>query len=260
MKKTIITLAIILAVAAASAAAIPFTKSLKGSGIMETATRSVPAYSSIAAMRGVDVVIDPAAEKLTVRADDNVIGYVITEVEDSTLTVTISNEVGSMSNCKIKVTVPGNGNISKISASRAADIENVGTLRAQNMEISAASGSDIDLAVECARCTVSATGGADIDLKASVTEVNIKVTSGADINIEGKADTCTISATSGADCDAEKMTTRNCTVSATSGASVEVNCSGTLNANATSGASVKYRGSCTVVSKYGSGGRVKQDE
>ena len=90
-------------------------------------------------MRGVDVVIDPAAEKLTVRADDNVIGYVITEVEDSTLTVTISNEVGSMSNCKVKVTVPDNGNISKISASRAADIENVGTLRAQNMEISAAS-------------------------------------------------------------------------------------------------------------------------
>lgn len=259
MKKTIIIIAMTLTAVAGFCATLPFTKSLKGSGKLETVTRSVTEYNSVSAARGINVLLDPSAREIKVTADDNVIGYVVTEVRDRTLTVTISNEINSLSNCTVKVTVPDNGSLTGLSASSSAEIKHTGTLQCRDMELSASSAADIKLAIKCRNCTAKASSGADIDLKAEVTEVNIKASSGADVEMEGKADTCAVSASSGASCDMEDLVVGNCTVSASSGASAKVNCTGTLNASASSGASVKYRGKCTVISKASSGGRVKEN-
>jgi hypothetical protein len=202
---------------------------IKGNGNVVTDTRSVSEdFDAIHASRGIDVYVTMSNDvSITVKADENLQDIIITEVRDEVLHVYLDKNVWHSSSKKVYVTIP---DIKEISTTSGASVISEGRIVAEELKVSATSGSDIKLDVEAE-------------------DINCSTTSGADIKLRGKATNLIVDSTSGSDVKAEDLIAEVCDVSVTSGADVDVHVTGTLSARATSGGDIRYIGNPKNISK-----------
>jgi uncharacterized protein YxeA len=190
-------------------------------------------FSGIKVSTGIDLYVSQGSKnKVTVEADENLHDIIITEVEDGVLKVYSEKSIWKAKARKVHVTIK---DLSLLKATSGSDVYGKGTIKTDEISISATSGADI-------RITVDATS------------VETSSTSGSDISIAGTTINHASSATSGASIDAYELESQNVLVKATSGADINIYASEKLDAKANSGGDIDFKGNPKSVNKKESSG------
>ena len=190
-------------------------------------------FTGIRVSSGIDLYVTQGFKnKVTVEADENLHDIIITEVEDGVLKVYSEKNIWRAKARKVHVTIK---DLSLLKATSGSDVYGKGTIKTDEISITATSGADI-------RITVQATS------------VETSSTSGSDISIAGTAINHASSATSGASIDAYELESQNVIVKATSGADINIFASEKLDAKATSGGDIDFKGNPKSVNKKSNSG------
>jgi hypothetical protein len=208
----------------------------KGNGIVDEEKRTITSnFTAVSASEGLDVFITQGNEfEIVVEADENIIGLIGTDIKNETLRIHAIENIGRATK-KIYVTLPI---ITALETSSGAALLTQNAIEAQNIEISASSGSNLQIE----------------ELRAE--NVSMDSSSGAHIRVAGEAEVLNSNASSGSGIKAENLSTAICNASASSGAGITVNVSESLIAKASSGGDIRYTGKATVEHKKSSSGSV----
>lgn len=228
-------------VAIVALSALASCRHLTGSGNIITETRSTGNFTGISAGQGFEVEVKqgPVTE-LIVESDDNIIRYIETVVEGSTLKIRLkSNHSFNNAHLKVYLTAPS---ITHISASSDADIVVKDVLQ--------------DKKKLAFRASSSGTIIADVDAP----EVEVRSSSGARIELSGRTQLYTCDASSGADIRSGNLLSENTTVNTSSGSTAYVHASITLIAKASSGSDITYKGGANVQKTVNSGASIEKKE
>jgi len=211
---------------------------VKGSGNVVIDTRNITQeFAGVAVSGGIEVVVVQSdATSVVVEADDNLINHISTNVIDGVLIIS-SDYTSFSSNATMKVTVRM-PNIIKLTASRGSDLNTLGVIKSDKMDIKAESGSDIQIAIESDYIDAKSSGGSDIEISGIALSLDISTSGGSDI-------------------DAKKLMVNDVKAKASGGSSIEIQPILTLDAKSTGGSSIDYIGKPKKILKFeGSGSSV----
>lgn len=276
MKNTILSIATMLAATAMTVSActatahtavtstdmsIPTDARITGSGNIITRRVNIADFSRIETSRAVHLVVEKrSGRKAIIEADDNIMPYVIVEVDGGCLTVSIDNEIKSLNDVTVKVTVPSDGNISAISASSASKVTVQAEIKTPKLMLDASSAANINItksdvgtcsidassaanvegAIKADNCVIDMSSASDVNVALLAVKCDVTATSAASATLSGEAGDIEITVSSAAKVDAMDLNARNADVSASSGGSIKITCMKSIDASASSGGSVKY--------------------
>ena len=190
-------------------------------------------FTKIKVSTGLELYISQGLKnQITVEADENLQDIIITEIQDGMLKIYSEKNIWRAKARKIYVTIE---NLEAIAATSGSDVYANETLKVNNLNISATSGSDINISVD-----------------ANTVETN--ATSGSDIEVSGVSNNHISKATSGASIDAYQLQSKNVSAKVTSGADINVYASESIVAKATSGGDIDFIGNPKMVDKKTSSG------
>jgi hypothetical protein len=187
----------------------------------QTETRNLAQFTGVKVGEGIDVYLKKGdKESAKVQVNGTSPDNVITEVSGSYLKVHMRD--GSFRHVDVKVYVTY-VNVDKLSASSAGSIFSEGTIKANDMEISASSAGTIEVNIETNEAEISASSAAEVELKGKVKSLRADSSSAGEI-------------------DADEVESENVNAEASSGGSVKVNVTKSLEARASSGGTIRYKG------------------
>lgn len=276
MKNTILSIATMLAATAMTVSActatahtavtstdmsIPSDARITGSGNIITRRVNIADFSRIETSRAVHLVVEKrSGREAIIEADDNIMPYVIVEVDGGCLNVGIDDDIKSLNNVTVKVTVPSDGNISAISASSASRVTVETEIKSPKLMLDASSAANINItksdvgtcsidassaanvegAIKADNCVIDMSSASDVNVALLAVKCDVTATSAASATLSGEAGDIEITVSSAAKVDAMDLNARNADVSASSGGSIKVTCMKSIDASASSGGSVKY--------------------
>lgn len=276
MKNTILSIATMLAATAITVSActatahtavtatdmsIPSDARITGSGNIITRSVNIADFSRIETSRAVHLVVEKrSGREAIIEADDNIMPYVIVEVDGGCLNVGIDDDIKSLNNVTVKVTVPSDGNISAISASSASRVTVETEIKSPKLMLDASSAANINItksdvgtcsidassaanvegAIKADNCVIDMSSASDVNVALLAVKCDVTATSAASATLSGEAGDIEITVSSAAKVDAMDLNARNADVSASSGGSIKVTCMKSIDASASSGGSVKY--------------------
>lgn len=297
MKNTILSIATMLAATAMTVSActatahtavtatdmsIPSDARITGSGNIITRRVSIADFSRIETSRAVHLVVEKrSGREAIIEADDNIMPYVIVEVDGGCLNVGIDDDIKSLNNVTVKVTVPSDGNISAISASSASRVTVETEIKSPKLMLDASSAANINItksdvgtcsidassaanvegAIKADNCVIDMSSASDVNVALLAVKCDVTATSAASATLSGEAGDIDLSASSAAKIDAMDLNARNAEAEASSGGSIKVTCMKSIDASASSGGSVKYAAKGDLDSELkhtSSGGSVKK--
>lgn len=276
MKNTILSIATMLAATAMTVSActatahtavtstdmsIPSDARITGSGNIITRRVSIADFSRIETSRAVHLVVEKrSGREAIIEADDNIMPYVIVEVDGGCLNVGIDDDIKSLNNVTVKVTVPSDGNISAISASSASRVTVETEIKSPKLMLDASSAANINItksdvgtcsidassaanvegAIKADNCVIDMSSASDVNVALLAVKCDVTATSAASATLSGEVGDIEITVSSAAKVDAMDLNARNADVSASSGGSIKITCMKSIDASASSGGSVKY--------------------
>lgn len=297
MKNTILSIATMLAATAMTVSActatahtavtatdmsIPSDARITGSGNIITRRVNIADFSRIETSRAVHLVVEKrSGREAIIEADDNIMPYVIVEVDGGCLNVGIDDDIKSLNNVTVKVTVPSDGNISAISASSASRVTVETEIKSPKLMLDASSAANINItksdvgtcsidassaanvegAIKADNCVIDMSSASDVNVALLAVRCDVTATSAASATLSGEAGDIDLSASSAAKIDAMDLNARNAAADASSGGSIKVTCMKSIDASASSGGSVKYAAKGDLDSELkhtSSGGSVKK--
>jgi len=211
----------------------------KGNGNVVTEERDVTEnFTEVRGSAGLDVYLTQGEEnKILVEADENLLQYISTDIENGKLHVTTSEDIGRSKAKKVYVTFT---ELNNIEASSGADVIGNSLIKSQNLSLRSSS-------------------GADLNVEVFSQDLVIKSSSGSEVQVSGKASSLKADASSGSTIDAENLLAAYCNAEASSGAQVSVNVKDKLETNVSSGGSIEYYGNpLSVDSNKSHSGSVKK--
>ena len=196
-------------------------KSINGSGNVTTEKRRVEGtFKSVEVSNAIDLVIEQSdATEITVEADDNLQKHITTKVENGVLIVACDyNSFINIESKKVTVKMPI---IEELSASSAASINSINTLKSENISFRTSS-------------------AASINLKVKSDNIRCKSSSGSSLTLEGMALNLEATASSGSTIDTNSLLVNEVNAKSSSGSTIRVHPIVSLNAKASSGSSITY--------------------
>lgn len=261
---------------------IPSDARITGSGNIITRRVSIADFSRIETSRAVHLVVEKrSGREAIIEADDNIMPYVIVEVDGGCLNVGIDDDIKSLNDVTVKVTVPSDGNISAISASSASRVTveteikspklmldassaaniNIAKSDVGTCSIDASSAANVEGAIKADNCVIDMSSASDVNVALLAVKCDVTASSASSATLSGEAGDIEITVSSAAKVDAMDLNARNADVSASSGGSIKITCMKSIDASASSGGSVKYaaKGDLDPELKHtSSGGSVKK--
>lgn len=253
---------------------------LVGSGRLITKQIAKPVFDEIEASRAVKVILTTAAsDVIDIKADDNVMPYVVITCKEQTLKVTIDKVINSLNDITVEVTVPVGRTLNELSVSSAARIVGSETLTVDELDLEASSAGKIELAgvkasevemnVSSAGKIIAAVTAREVDLDASsagkieadltADHVEASASSAAKIELSGTAQVTSFEAGSAGKIAASKLNARTNKSEVSSGAKIEARATDVFQLDASSGGSVETFGEGRVSGKTSSGGSFKHN-
>ncbi len=265
-----------------SLAASTNRKALRGNGKIITKSIEAPDFQQVSAHRSAEVLlVEENVQQITVRADENVMPYVVITCQRGALEITLDDAIKSTGEFTFEVEVPMKKSINRLSSSSGAEIalkkgvtlttdadltlssssagEIEGTFEGKSMELKASSGAAITGSFHATKIEMDASSAGEIEGRIMAEELTAHASSGASLELEGTVRKARLQASSAGDIDGEKLTTTECHAGASSGANIRCHCTGILTATASSGGSIRYSGNPTTDSQESSGGSVSAE-
>ncbi|MCF6212868.1 MAG: DUF2807 domain-containing protein [Flavobacteriaceae bacterium] len=160
-----------------------FNKHIKGKGRMTEVTRQVSDYDGVNVGGSFDVKLIAGKEgKIVIKAEENLIPYLITEVKNNQLKIKWQKGISINSHKRIIVIVPIK-EISKVSLAGSGDVytENC-VIDTGNLKVSLAGSGDISIALRTTNVSVSVAGSGDIRLNGSTDSFKASIAGSGDIH------------------------------------------------------------------------------
>lgn len=157
-------------------------KFIKGSGVIESRTLSLPEFNSISVLGSMDVIYRQGPQEVVLTADDNLLDYYKIEVKDGVLTIGTEKGVSISGSDKSCVTVSAE-NLSGMAVHGSGDCEIKGPFRTDgDFSFSVAGSGDLEAdVIDCAHFTSSVKGSGDV-------EVDALTCRAADFSVAGSGD------------------------------------------------------------------------
>lgn len=185
-------------------------------------------FDQVKGSAGLDVYLTQGGEnKIVVEADENLLQYIETDVENGKLHLTTSRNIGNSKALKVHVTFK---DLNSVEASSGADIMGKSIIKSEYLSLKSSS-------------------GAGLNLEVFSKDLTAKTSSGADMTLVGKASSLNATASSGSELDAKKLLVLNGKAKASSGAEVTVNVKQRLETHASSGGEINYYGNPVSVNQ-----------
>lgn len=229
-------------------------KTLKGNGVFVEKERGKMEFNAIDARGSVDVIIaDVTDAPIKVSGDENLIDSIETYVKNGVLNIQFKSGFGYSSKTGLKVIVPNNGRINKITASGSSDVTAEGNIVSDNMYLSCRGSSDFKGNIRAEVCELNFSGSSDFKGNIEAATCKIRCTGSSDCIISGKADICDISMSGSSDFKGYDFIVQklDCTTSGSS--DVQITCNEELSVKASGSSDVHYKGSAKIISKHLSG-------
>ena len=180
MKK--FTIIIILLAFTANVNAQWYGKKIKGNGNVVTKTRNVSEYDQIAVAGSFDVKLVAGKEgKLTIKVEENLLEYLITEVKDGKLKIKWEKGVNINTTKELLVTVPFE-DIDAVSLAGSGDVFSEDTIKTDNLKVALAGSGDVQLIINATSISSAISGSGDIKLKGSSENLKCAIAGSGDIN------------------------------------------------------------------------------
>ena len=210
----------------------------RGSGNVIKQERVVGNFSSLKVSSGIDVVVTIGSpQTVMVEADDNIIEFIETNVDNEELEIILKSGI-TINNAvrKIYIKTP---TLNSLSASSSASILVKGIITGnEEIKLAASSSGSIKTALQAPR-------------------VNAKASSSGVIKISGKTKSFEAQSSSSGEVAAENLLSENTDVKASSSGSCVVHASVSLNAKASSSGSIEYKGNPQLKVEESSSGKVR---
>jgi len=156
-------------------------QTLTGNGNVRDEKRNIPEISEINTSGSIDVEIKNGdTYSLTVHNDDNLLPYMITEVNNGALNVHYKNGYFiNHDHAKVIVTAPS---LEKITTSGSADINSDGVIKnSKNIEIKTSGSGDINAELDAPSITVTGSGSGDVTLSGMTKDFDCKMSGSGDV-------------------------------------------------------------------------------
>lgn len=263
--------ALLMVIAGTSEAA---PKRIKGSGNIVSKEVAVEAFEGVLASRAIKVkLVEGTAGKVQIAADDNLIEWVQAKVSNSVLHLTIDNDVRSIQNVHVTITVPTDGRLGSLKATSAAEIESAVRIVKKNVEVKASSSGEVKADIVAEKCTIDtssageyegevksnfchaeASSSAEIEMTLTTQKCYLNSSSAAEIVVKGAALGATLNASSAGDILGEHFAVKSCHADASSAGEIAICCLDTFKGNASSAGKIRVYGKPKSVSSSASSG------
>ncbi len=236
-------------------------RTITGSKNVITEKRNVTSdFNKIHSSTVIDVVVEQApTHEIVVKADDNLIEFLTTEIENNTLKIYFDDvSIRNFKEAKVYVKLP---EISELKASSSSEINAVGTIvsesltlkssstakitlnkvRANDVDIKASSSSDIKVKeIYAVNLQAKTSSTADFEAYIEADNISLEASSSSDMDIKGKALELFAKTSSTATIDAKELFANNVTATSSSSSSIKTYPIVSLKAKASSTASIHY--------------------
>ncbi len=245
----------------------------RGSGNVKSEVRDVGKFTSIKLTCSADLFITQGNNSVTVKADDNLIKYIGTEVENGTLKISTKGRgFRSVKTLEVHISVP---DIEKISSSGSGDIrfndvftandmyisqsgsgDLDGDFKARNLELKITGSGDCDISGVMGMFKISISGSGDVDAEdLKLEECYVKNSGSGDITLKGKTNVLTVSQNGSGNLNAYNLTAINATVTNSGSSDITLNVVEKLQVTLNGSGDLTYRGNPEKVDvrSHGSG-------
>lgn len=199
-----------------------FNPGVNGNGNVITDERIIDQnFTAIDANAGLDVYLTQSGtNSVVVEADENLQDMIKTYVEGNVLVITVDGNISFAESKKVMVNF---GDIEQIESHSGSDVYSEGLIKADNLLLSASSGSDMNVEV-------------------LVNNLELEASSGADLLVKGKTNKLRAESSSGSDIQASDLESQICEAKASSGGGISIHTKKELMASASSGGDISYSG------------------
>ncbi len=200
-----------------------YGKKIKGNGNVVTKTRNVSEYDQIAVAGSFDVKLLAGKEgKLTIKGEENLLEYLITEVKDGKLKIKWEKGVNINTTKELLVTVPFE-DIEAVSLAGSGDVFSEDTIKTDNLKVALAGSGDMKLNIKASSISSALSGSGDIKLMGSSENLKCVIAGSGDI-------------------DGYELTSNNVEVSIAGSGDINVNAKENLKARISGSGDVYYKG------------------
>ena len=240
--KKLLTSIVALLIISANLNAQFFTKKVKGNGDIITKTRSVSNYDKIGVAGAFDVKLFKGKEgEITIKADENLMEYIITEVKNGNLKIKSKKGYNIRASKTIVITVPFD-DISAVSLAGSGDIYSDDVIDSSNLKLSLAGSGNFNLAISTKKLTSSIAGSGNLTLKGDANEFTCSIAGSGNIN-------------------AYDLKAKVATVKIAGSGNVKVHVTNEIHAKSAGSGNIYYKGNPSIekTSSAGSGSIVKKN-
>lgn len=192
-----------------------------GNGKLIKENRKITNFSSIIVKDGLDLYLTQSdSEQVVVEAEENLLSYIVTEVEKNTLTIYTNKNMKATKPMKVFVNF---SSLIFLEGYGGSDIYAKQTISLDELKVKVGGGSDIQLNIKTNKLLLEAGGGSDAELF-------------------GFAENATLYATGGSDIKAGNIEIINCLLSVSGGSDAVINVKEKLEGKASGGSDIIYSG------------------
>jgi len=159
-----------------------FTKKIKGNGDITTITRDVSDYDQVGIAGDFDVKLFKGEEgTINITADENLLEYIVTEVENGNLKIKPEKGYNLTSRKSIEITVPFEA-IDGVSLAGSGDVFSNDIINSNKLRLSLAGSGNMDLNVSAGDVDSSIAGSGNIKLKGNADNFNCRISGSGNLN------------------------------------------------------------------------------
>lgn len=241
MKKTLLIPFILISIASFSQSWWN-SKKVRGNGNITTITRTIDNFNEISLSGFFNVVlVEGNVGKITLKGEENILPYIVTEVNNGHLKIKVKNNANLKTNRELTITVPFK-NIKSASLGGSGNIIIEKTIKSESIAFSI---------------------GGSGNIKANVNVENVKSSIGGSGNmkISGTTNRFKCSIAGSGNIDAYALASKDLKVSLTGSGNIKTSVSSKIKASVVGSGSIYYKGDPELVDikSLGSGSVIKRD-
>lgn len=211
--------------------------SVKGNGVVKTETRTTSDYDKISVSGSFTVTLTSGKEgKISLTGEENILDYVITEVEGTNLKIKFKKHSNINYNKKIQVTIPIE-QIKSIALSGSGSITSETEIKAAHLQTAQSGSGKISLHVNTQKIDAALSGSGQLVLSGSTTNFDIALSGSGRV-------------------DSNKMKSENVSAQVSGSGRVNLTTSQSITAVVSGSGQINYSGNPKIVEEKvsGSGG------
>lgn len=202
-----------------------FAQGTKGDGNVVKQERSVSSFSGIDVGGAFEVILTQGdSESLVLEADENLLGFIDTEVRGSTLKIKTTKDINDFKALIVHITFK---DLKELEISGACNLSGENTFKLGNLEM------------DCS-------GASDIALKLAVGDLNVDCSGASQIDLYGSADALYMDISGASGFDASDLEVKVCDADISGASHAKIFVTGELSADVSGAGSLKYKGDAVI--------------